>query len=57
MVDPLDVRLEVALLSEGELAVGAAVGLLAAVLLQVHLEGVLLVERLLADVTDERTLA
>ena len=57
MVGALDVCLQVALLREGELAVGAPVGLLAAVFLQVHLERVLLVERLLADVAHERSLA
>ena len=57
MVRSFDVRLKVAFLREGELAVGAAVWLLAAVFLQVHLQSVLLVECLLADVAHERPFA
>ena len=57
MVRPLDVRLQVSLLYERVAAVGTVEGALARVLLDVDEQRVLLVERLIAEVTDERTLA
>ena len=57
MVGPLDVGLEVSLLCEGQGAVRAVIGALTAVLLQMDLQCVLLVECLVANLTDKWTLS
>ena len=57
MVRPLYVGLQVTLLGEGCGTVGAFVRPVAAVFLQVYLQGVLLVEGLVADLADKRTLS
>ena len=57
MVRPLYMGLQVTLLGEGCGTVGAFVRPVAAVFLQVYLQGVLLVEGLVADLADKRTLS